>query len=258
MATRTAKGPIELPMSLLDSITSPADLRKLPVSALSEVAQELREFLVETVSKTGGHLAPSLGVVELTLALHYVYDTPTDRIVWDVGHQAYGHKILTGRKERFGTLRQLGGISGFPRRDESPYDAFGTAHGSTSISAALGMAAARDLHGESYKVVAVIGDGALTGGLAYEGLNNAGDLEKDMLVILNDNDFSISPNVGGISRYLTRITSAPVYRQVEADIWDILGQVPVVGGKARKAAKRLKEGLKTLVVPNLFFEEMGF
>jgi 1-deoxy-D-xylulose-5-phosphate synthase len=258
MATRIAKGPVGKPMSLLDSIASPADLRKLPVAALPQVAQELREFLVETVSKTGGHLAPSLGVVELTLALHYAYDTPVDRIVWDVGHQAYGHKILTGRRDRFGTLRQLGGISGFPRRDESPYDAFGTAHGSTSISAALGMAAARDLNGENYKVVAVIGDGALTGGLAYEGLNNAGDLEKDLLVILNDNDYSISPNVGGISRYLTRITSGPVYRQVEADVWDLLGQVPVVGGKARRAAKRLKEGLKTLVVPNLFFEELGF
>ena len=245
-------------MSSLDAIQSPADLRKLPVDALPGVAREMREFLVETVSKTGGHLAPSLGVVELTLALHYVFDTPTDRIVWDVGHQAYGHKILTGRRDRFGTLRQLGGISGFPRRDESPYDAFGTAHGSTSISAALGMAAARDLVGDAYNVVAVIGDGALTGGLAYEGLNNAGDLKKNLLVILNDNDFSISPNVGGISRYLTRITSAPVYRQIEADVWDLLGHVPLVGVKARKVTKRVKESLKTLVVPNLFFEELGF
>jgi 1-deoxy-D-xylulose-5-phosphate synthase len=244
--------------NLLESIASPADLRKLPVTDLPQVAQELRDLLVETVSKTGGHLAPSLGVVELTLALHYVFATPRDRIVWDVGHQAYGHKLLTGRRERFGTLRQLGGISGFPRRDESPYDAFGTAHGSTSISAAVGMAAARDLVGDDYHVVAVIGDGALTGGLAYEGLNNAGDLAKNLLVILNDNDFSISPNVGGISRYLTRITSGPLYRQVEADVWDLLGHVPGVGVKARQAAKRLKEGLKTLVVPNLFFEELGF
>jgi len=245
-------------MKLLSAIESPADLRQLPLETLPLVAQELRDFLVESVSATGGHLAPSLGVVELTLALHYAFDTPRDRIVWDVGHQAYGHKILTGRRDRFDTLRQLGGISGFPRRDESAYDTFGTAHGSTSISAALGMAAARDLVGDTYKVVAVIGDGALTGGLAYEGLNNAGDLKKDLLVILNDNDFSISPNVGGISRYLTRITSAPVYRQIEADVWDLLGQVPVVGGRARRAARRLKEGLKTLVVPNLFFEELGF
>jgi 1-deoxy-D-xylulose-5-phosphate synthase len=244
-------------VKLLSAIDSPADLRKLPLEVLPTVAAEMREFLVESVSATGGHLAPSLGVVELTLALHYAFDTPRDRIVWDVGHQAYGHKILTGRRDRFGTLRQLGGISGFPRRDESPYDTFGTAHGSTSISAALGMAAARDLVGDDYKIVAVIGDGALTGGLAYEGLNNAGDLKKDLLVILNDNDFSISPNVGGISRYLTRITSAPVYRQIEADVWDLLGHVPL-GGKARRAAKKLKEGLKTLVVPNLFFEELGF
>jgi 1-deoxy-D-xylulose-5-phosphate synthase len=244
-------------MSLLDSIHSPADLRKLDADALETVAAELRELLVETVSATGGHLAPSLGVVELTIALHYVFDTPQDRVVWDVGHQAYGHKILTGRRERFGTLRQLGGISGFPRRDESEYDCFGTAHGSTSISAALGMAAARDRAGEDYHVVAVIGDGALTGGLAYEGLNNAGDLKKNLLVILNDNDFSISPNVGGISRYLTRITSGGLYRNLEAELWNLLGQVPL-GKKARTAAGRVKESLKNLVLPNLFFEELGF
>jgi 1-deoxy-D-xylulose-5-phosphate synthase len=214
-------------MSLLDSIHSPADLRKLDLDALETVATELREYLVETVSATGGHMAPSLGVVVLTIALHYAFDTPRDRVVWDVGHQAYGHKILTGRRERFGTLRQLGGISGFPRRDESEYDCFGTAHGSTSISAALGMAAARDRAGETHHVVAVIGDGALTGGLAYEGLNNADELKKNLLVILNDNDFSISPNVGGISRYLTRITSGGLYRNAEAELWNLLGQVPL-------------------------------
>jgi 1-deoxy-D-xylulose-5-phosphate synthase len=244
-------------MSVLDSIHSPADLRKLDADALETAAAELRELLVETVSATGGHLAPSLGVVELTIALHYVFDTPRDRVVWDVGHQAYGHKILTGRRERFGTLRQLGGISGFPRRDESEFDCFGTAHGSTSISAALGMAAARDRAGEDYHVVAVIGDGALTGGLAYEGLNNAGELKKNLLVILNDNDFSISPNVGGISRYLTRLTSGGLYRNLEAELWNLLGQVPL-GKKARTAAGRVKESLKNLVVPNLFFEELGF
>jgi len=245
-------------MSLLSRIDSSADLKKLPLDQLETVAKELRELLVETVSATGGHLAPSLGVVELTIALHRVFDTPRDRIVWDVGHQAYGHKILTGRRDRFGTLRQLGGISGFPRRDESPYDTFGTAHGSTSISAALGMAAARDVVGDDYKVVAVIGDGALTGGLAYEGLNNAGDLKKNLLVILNDNDFSISPSVGGISKYLTRITSGPLYRQAEAEIWELLGLLPLVGKKAREGATRVKESLKNLVVPNLFFEELGF
>ncbi|MGH7724606.1 MAG: 1-deoxy-D-xylulose-5-phosphate synthase [Candidatus Eiseniibacteriota bacterium] len=245
-------------MNLLERIQSPDDLQRLTPDELEALAREMREFLVENVAQTGGHLAPSLGVVELTIALHTVFDTPRDRIIWDVGHQAYGHKLLTGRRERFDSLRQLGGISGFPRRDESPYDAFGTAHGSTSISAALGMAAARDLVGDTYHVVAVIGDGALTGGLAYEGLNNAGDLKKNLLVILNDNDYSISPNVGGISRYLTRITSGPLYRQLEADVWDLLGQVPLVGKKARKAAARMKESLKTLVVPNLFFEELGF
>jgi 1-deoxy-D-xylulose-5-phosphate synthase len=244
-------------MSLLDRIDSPADLRKLGPEELLEVASELRETIVEIVSKTGGHLAPSLGVVELTIALHTVFDTPRDRIVWGVGHQAYGHKILTGRRDRFGTLRQLGGISGFPRRDESPYDCFGTAHGSTSISAALGMACARDLAGEDYKVVAVIGDGALTGGLAYEGLNNAGDLKKNLLVILNDNDFSISPNVGGIASYLTRITSGPLYRSAEGEVGELLGKLPG-GRRAQKAARRVKESLKNLVVPNLFFEELGF
>ncbi len=245
-------------MDVLDRIQSPADLKGLALEELEALAREMREHLVENVARTGGHLAPSLGVVELTIALHTVFDTPRDRVLWDVGHQAYGHKLLTGRRDRFHSLRQLGGISGFPRRDESPYDAFGTAHGSTSISAALGMAAARDLVGDTYHVVAVIGDGALTGGLAYEGLNNAGELKKNLLVILNDNDFSISPNVGGISRYLTRITSGSLYRQIEADVWDLLGQVPLVGKKARSAAARMKESLKTLVVPNLFFEELGF
>jgi 1-deoxy-D-xylulose-5-phosphate synthase len=245
-------------MSLLERIRSSSDLKAVPADQLETVAAELREFLVETVSATGGHLAPSLGVVELTIALHRVFDTPRDRVIWDVGHQAYGHKILTGRRERFGSLRQLGGISGFPRRDESEYDPFGTAHGSTSISAALGMAAARDLVGDDYRVIAVIGDGALTGGLAYEGLNNAGDLKKNLLVILNDNDFSISPNVGGISKYLTRITSGPLYRQAEKEIWQLLGKVPAVGKKARGAAGKVKESLKNLVVPNLFFEELGF
>jgi 1-deoxy-D-xylulose-5-phosphate synthase len=245
-------------MSLLDRIDSPQDLKRLPSASLPALAAEIRERILHTCSENGGHLAPSFGVVELTLALHTVYDTPRDRIVWDVGHQAYPHKLLTGRRDRFATLRRAGGLSGFPRRAESPYDVFGTAHGSTAISAALGMAAARDLAGEDYHVVAVVGDGAMTGGLAYEGLNNAGGLHKNLLVILNDNKFSISPNVGGIARYLTRITAGPVYRELEKDVWKLLGKLPALGREARGAASRVKRGLKTLTVPNLFFEELGF
>jgi 1-deoxy-D-xylulose-5-phosphate synthase len=245
-------------MGWLERIQSPEDLRAVPAKELPRVAEELRELILETCSQRGGHLAPSLGVVELTLALHRVFDSPRDRIVWDVGHQAYAHKILTGRRERFSTLRSLGGLSGFPRRLESPHDAFGTAHGSTAISAALGMAAARDRAGEDYQVVAVVGDGALTGGLAYEGLNNAGDSKRSLLVILNDNAFSISPNVGAIARYLTRITSTPVYRELEKDVWKLLGRLPALSREARGAASRIKRGLKQLVVPNLWFEEMGF
>ena len=245
-------------MALLDRIHSPQDLKQLPPESLPTLAEEIRELIVHTCSENGGHLAPSLGAVELTLALHTVFDAPRDRIVWDVGHQAYAHKILTGRRERFATLRQHGGISGFPRRVESPYDAFGTAHGSTAISAALGMAAARDLAGEDHHVVAVVGDGAMTGGLAYEGLNNAGGLKKNLLVILNDNRFSISPNVGGIAHYLTRITAAPVYRELEKDAWKLLGKLPALGREARNAASRLKRGLKRLTIPDVFFEEMGF
>jgi 1-deoxy-D-xylulose-5-phosphate synthase len=245
-------------MALLDGIHSPQDLKQLPPESLPRLAEEIRELIVHTCSENGGHLAPSLGAVELTLALHTVFDAPRDRIVWDVGHQAYAHKILTGRRDRFATLRQYGGISGFPRRVESPYDVFGTAHGSTAISAALGFAAARDLAGEDHHVVAVVGDGAMTGGLAYEGLNNAGGLKKNLLVILNDNRFSISPNVGGIAHYLTRITAAPVYRELEKDAWKLLGKLPALGREARNAASRLKRGLKRLTIPDVFFEEMGF
>jgi 1-deoxy-D-xylulose-5-phosphate synthase len=241
----------------LSRIHSPADLKRLGPEALPDVAAELRDRIVQVVSKTGGHLAPSLGVVELTIALHYVLDTPRDILIWDVGHQAYPHKILTGRNERFETLRQEGGLSGFPRRVESEYDPFGTAHASTSISAALGFARARDLKGEKHRVVAVVGDGALTGGMAYEAMNQAGVLGTDLLVVLNDNAMSISPNVGAIARYLTKITSTPVYRQMEADVWGLLGKLPA-GGKARELASRIKEGMKNLVVPTLLFEELGF
>jgi len=241
----------------LDSIRSPEDLKRLPPEALPELAEEIRERIIHVVSANGGHLAPSLGTVELTVALHYVLDTPRDILIWDVGHQSYGHKILTGRNDRFETLRQEGGLSGFPRRAESEYDAFGTAHASTSISAALGFACSRDLKKETHKVVAVVGDGALTGGLAFEGLNQAGVVGTDLLVVLNDNSMSISPNVGAIARYLTRITSAPVYRRLEIDVWELLGKVPA-GGKARVLARRIKESLKNLVVPNILFEEFGF
>jgi len=196
--------------------------------------------------------------VELTLALHYVFDAPRDQIVWDVGHQAYGHKIITGRRDRFDTLRQRHGLSGFPRRDESEYDTFGVAHASTAISAALGMAVARDLARDNFKVVAVVGDGALTGGMAFEALNNAGMLKKDMIVVLNDNKMSISKNVGGLHHYLTRITSGKVYNHFQADVWELLGHLPRGGGKARRVARKIKESVKTLVVPGVIFEELGF
>ena len=244
--------------ALLDSINGPDDLKRLTIDQLPLVAQEIRERIISVVSETGGHLAPSLGVVEIALAIHYCFDSPKDKIIWDVGHQAYAHKILTGRREAFRTLRIKGGISGFPRIDESEHDAFGTGHASTSISAALGLACARDLKGENYHVVAVIGDGALTGGMAFEGLNQAGHLKKDLIVILNENKMSISRNVGALSQYLTRLISAPIYRRFEADVWELLGKIPSVGGKARKLAGRIRESLKSLVVPGILFEELGF
>ncbi len=245
-------------MSILDGIHYPSDLKRLPVTDLPEVARDLRDEILMQVGKTGGHLGASLGAVELTLALHYVFDAPRDQIVWDVGHQAYGHKIITGRRERFHTLRQRHGISGFPKRDESEYDTFGVAHASTAISAALGMATARDLSHENFKVVAVVGDGALTGGMAFEALNNAGMLKKDLIVVLNDNRMSISHNVGALHRYLTQITSGKVYNHLQADVWELLGHLPRGGGKARRVARRIKESIKTLVVPGVIFEELGF
>jgi 1-deoxy-D-xylulose-5-phosphate synthase len=243
---------------LLDRIQGPADLKRLSTADLCELAQEIREKIISAVSRNGGHLAPSLGVVELTLALHYCFDSPRDKIIWDVGHQAYAHKIITGRRDRFEGLRTKGGLSGFPRIDESEHDAFGTGHASTSISAALGMACARDITGKKYSVVAVIGDGALTGGLAFEGLNQAGHLKKDLIVILNDNKMSISRNVGAMSQYLTRLISAPVYRRFEADVYELLGRIPSVGGKAQSIGGRIKESLKNLVLPGILFEELGF
>ncbi len=245
-------------MSILDSIDTPDDLRNLPEEALPELAEELRQFLLETVSRTGGHLASGLGAVELTLALHYAFDTPRDLLVWDVGHQCYPHKVLTGRRDAFSTLRTYGGISGFLKRDESPYDVFDAGHASTSISAALGMAAARDLAGDDYRVVAVIGDGGLTGGMAMEGLNQAGYLGRRLMIILNDNEMSISPNVGAIHGYLNRILKGQPYRRFKDEIERVLRSIPKVGEPVLKVARQTEHMAKQLLVPGILFEELGF
>ncbi len=239
---------------LLNTIASPADVRRLSRLELKQLAGELRDFLLHSVSQTGGHLSSNLGTVELTVALHHVYDTPRDRLVWDVGHQTYPHKILTGRRERMNTLRQLGGISGFPRRDESEYDTFGTAHSSTSISAALGMAVAAKLKGDSRKVVAIIGDGAMSAGMAFEALNNAGVSHADMLVILNDNDMSISPPVGALNKYLARLMSGKFYTAAREGAKQVLKNAPPLF----ELARRFEEHAKGMVVPGTIFEEFGF
>jgi len=243
---------------LLPTINNPADLRRIGRGQLAQVAAELRQFVLDTVSQTGGHLGSNLGTVELTVALHYVFDTPHDRIVWDVGHQTYPHKILTGRRDRMHTLRQLGGIGGFPRRDESEYDTFGTAHSSTSISAALGMALAAQMKGEDRKAVAVIGDGAMSAGMAFEALNNAGFGHNghtvDMLVVLNDNDMSISPPVGALNRYLARLMSGQFYAAAREGAKAVLKPVPPLF----ELARRLEEHAKGMVVPGTIFEEFGF
>jgi len=244
-------------VNVLEKIDSPADLRALPVDRLPVVAQQLRDFLIENISRTGGHLASSLGTVELTLALHYSYDTPTDKIVWDVGHQAYPHKIITGRRERFPTIRQHGGLSGFPRTSESPYDCFSVGHASTSISAALGLAIGRDLLGEKHSVVAVIGDGAMSGGLAFEGLNNLGSSSTDMTVVLNDNEMSISQNVGAMSRYFNRVITDKRYNKLKDYVWDFLSDRSVLGKSLRTLLKTVDDGLKHVVIPGKLFEDMG-
>ena len=240
--------------SLLQTINSPADVRRLSRGELEQLAVELRDFLLQTISQTGGHLGSNLGTVELTVALHHVFNTPHDRLVWDVGHQTYPHKILTGRRERMGSLRQLGGISGFPRRDESEYDAFGTAHSSTSISAAHGMAVASKLKGEARKTVAIIGDGAMSAGMAFEALNNAGVSSADMLVILNDNDMSISPPVGALNRYLARLMSGKFYATARDTAKSVLKNAPPLF----ELARRFEEHAKGMVVPGTIFEEFGF
>jgi 1-deoxy-D-xylulose-5-phosphate synthase len=225
---------------------------------MAQLTRELREYILETVSHTGGHLAPSLGVVELTLALHHIFESPRDKIVWDVGHQAYAHKILTGRRDAFPTVRQHEGISGFPKPSESEHDAFGVGHASTAISAALGMACARDLKGDTNHVIAVVGDGALTGGLAFEGLNNAGASGKNLIVILNDNSMSISPNVGALSRYLTNLISNPLYNRFKDEIWALTGRLDRMGDRIRWATRRLEESIKNVIMPGLLFERLGF
>ena len=240
--------------SLLNTINSPADLRKLERAQLPQLAEELRAFLVDSVSKTGGHLSSNLGTVELTVALHYVFDTPDDRLVWDVGHQTYAHKILTGRREAMSKLRMAGGISGFPKRDESPYDTFGTGHSSTSISAALGMAVAAHMQGSERRAVAIIGDGAMTGGMAFEALNNAGAMDANLLVILNDNDMSISQPVGALNNYLAKLMSGRFYAAMRRGSEKVLKGMPPV----LEFAKRAEEHVKGMVTPGTLFEEFGF
>ena len=239
---------------LLDAIESPADLRQLPVAKLPEVAQELRQFLIHTVSTRGGHFAAGLGAVELAVALHYVFDTPQDRLVWDVGHQAYPHKVLTGRRDRLHTIKQPGGLAPFPTRSESAYDTFGVGHSSTSISAALGMAVAAGRLGESRRAVAIIGDGAMTAGMAFEALNHAGSLPADLLVILNDNDMSISENVGALSNYFAAALSGRVYRHLREGGKKVLKPIPPIW----ELARRSEEHLKGMVLPGTLFEELGF
>jgi len=246
------------PRRLLDAVNNPRDLKKLPPELLPQLAQEIREEIIATVARTGGHLAPSLGVVELTIALHYVFDSPRDKIIWDVGHQAYAHKLLTGRRDRFQTLRQFGGVSGFPKRSESPYDALDTGHCATSISAALGMASARCLKREQKRIVAVIGDGAMTAGMAFEGLNNAGDLNKDLIVILNDNGMSISPNVGALSSFFSRQLTRPAMVFLRNQVKNLLESLPAIGDDLLVWAKKSEGSLKALFTPGMLFESLKF
>ena len=242
---------------MLEEIRQTNDIKKIPVDRLPALAEEIRSFLVQSVSRTGGHLASNLGVVELTMALHYVYDLPADRIIWDVGHQCYTHKILTGRKHLFSTLRQEGGISGFPRREEDPADCFDGGHSSSSISAGLGYVRARDLLEENWSVVSVIGDGALTGGMAYEAVNNASKLKSNFTIVLNDNEMSISPNVGGISDYLGSIRTSEFYTGLKDSVLNRLERIPEVGDGLVSGIRRTKSSIKHLMIPGMFFEDMG-
>jgi len=245
-------------MKYLDTINSPKDLKQIPLEELPNLAKEIRERIIEVVSKTGGHLASNLGIVELTIALHYIFDAPDDLIIWDVGHQAYVHKILTGRRDKFHTLRQHGGISGFPRPDESPYDTFNMGHSGTSLSAALGMLEARDKKKRKNKVIVVIGDGSMTAGMVFEGLNHAGDLKKDIIVILNDNEMSISRNVGAISSYLGKVITGELYTKVKKETEQLIKNIPRIGEPMLKVAKKAEESVKGLMGPGMLFEELGF
>jgi len=243
---------------ILESISSPQDVKKLSPAKMNELADDIRELLINSVSRCGGHLAANLGVVELTIALHYVFNTPEDRIIWDVGHQSYVHKILTGRWQQMDSLRQFGGLSGFPKSEESPHDAFNTGHSSTSISAALGLVLARDIKEEKHSVVAVIGDGALTGGMAFEALNHAGQEGRDLIVVLNDNEMSISRNVGAMSAYLNRLRTDPSYSRKKEEIETALNRIPGIGPNIARAAGRFKDMVKYFMVPGILFEELGF
>ncbi len=243
---------------ILDKIEGPEDVKKLNDIQQKILASEIRQALIENISKTGGHLASNLGVVELTIAIHSTYSSPWDKIIWDVGHQSYVHKILTGRLDRFSTIRQYNGLSGFPKMQESPHDAFGTGHSSTSISTALGIAVARDMEGKDFSVVAVIGDGALSGGMAFEALNHAGHLGTNLTVILNENEMSIAKNVGSLARYLSRLRTDPTYSKLKGDIENILKKIPGIGQSVAKVAEKAKDSIKYFLVPSMFFEELGF
>jgi 1-deoxy-D-xylulose-5-phosphate synthase len=252
------KPPEMIPYSVLDRVNDPADLRALSVAELQKLAGEIRDLIISTVANTGGHLASSLGAVELTLALHTVFNTPQDRLIWDVGHQSYAHKIVTGRKEKFATLRQRGGLSGFPKRSESPYDTFNVGHSGTSIAAAAGFAEAQCLKGEHNKIIAVIGDGSLTTGMAFEGLNWSGDRKKNLIIVLNDNEMSISPNVGALSSYLNRIMTGDRVTRFKSELKSFFKSIPGIGEQILKFSQQIEESVKTFMVPGALFEELGF
>ena len=252
----------EMRYKFLDEIRYPSDLRALDIKDLRSVCTELRDFLVDCVSKTGGHFGAGLGAVELAVALHYAFNTPEDKLIWDTGHQAYPHKILTGRKEKLQTIRQLGGLSGFLKRSESEYDVFGAGHASTAISAALGIATARDFDGKDYKVVAIVGDGSLTGGMAYEGMNNAGVLKKDMIVVINDNQMvslsTLNPTLWSFHDYFSEVLTHPTYNKFKANVWDLTGKLDHFGDRLRVVAQKLEKGVKAVVTPGMLFEALGF